>query len=143
MQFATRKRRGTPAVIIVSLIDVLIVVLIFLMVTTTFKQQPALKLNLPESTQKQSGAGADSETILVTIAKNGLLYFKGGQDPVTYDKLLQRLKEAAAANPNLTLVIRGDTDAPWGQIVRVGDAAKAANIKHVGGAVSSPKGTQP
>ena len=69
MQFATRKRRGTPAVIIVSLIDVLIVVLIFLMVTTTFKQQPALKLALPESNQQKTGATADA--LIVTIQKPG------------------------------------------------------------------------
>ena len=141
MQFATRKRRGTPTVIIVSLIDVLIVVLIFLMVTTTFKQQAALKVVLPKSNESKTGATTAEKEVIVTIPKSGPLYFKG--DPVTFEKLQQRLKEAAAANPNLTLVIRGDTDAPWGQIVRVGDAAKAANIKHVGGAVSSPKGTQP
>ena len=51
MHFFVRKRKQTPAVIIVALIDVLIVLLIFLMVTTTFKQHPALKLALPESSQ--------------------------------------------------------------------------------------------
>jgi biopolymer transport protein ExbD len=134
MQFATRKRRGTPAVIIVSLIDVLIVVLIFMMVTTTFKQQPALKLALPESNQKQNGA-TPADAVYVTIPKNGLLYFKGSMDPVTSDKLQQKLKEAAAANPNMTLAINADTEAPWGQIVKVRDAAKAANIKNVSASV--------
>ena len=43
--------------IIVALIDILIVMLIFIIVTSTFKQQPALKLALPESSQaKKSGA---------------------------------------------------------------------------------------
>jgi biopolymer transport protein ExbD len=133
MQFATRKRRGTPAIIIVSLIDVLIVVLIFLMVTTTFKQQPALKLALPESNQQKTGATADA--IIVTIPKSGPLYFK--TDPVTFDKLEQRLKEASAANPDMTLAIRADTEAPWGQVVKVRDAAKAANIKNVSASVRS------
>jgi biopolymer transport protein ExbD len=128
MQFTTRKRRGTPMVIIVSLIDVLIVVLIFLMVTTTFKQQPALKLVLPKSNQPNTGATADKE-IIVTIPKSGPLYFKG--DPVTWDKLQQRLKEAAAENPNMTLAIRADTDAPVGLVVKVRDAARDANIKTV------------
>lgn len=131
MQFATRKRRGTPAVIIVSLIDVLIVVLIFLMVTTTFKQQPALKLALPESNQQKTGATADA--IIVTIPKTGPLYYK--TDPVTFETLEQRLKAAAAANPEMTLAIRADTDAPWGQVVKVRDAAKAANIKNVSASV--------
>lgn len=48
MRFFVRKRRQTPTVIIVALIDVLIVMLIFLMVTTAFKQQPALNLRPPD-----------------------------------------------------------------------------------------------
>jgi biopolymer transport protein ExbD len=118
-------------VIIVSLIDVLIVVLIFLMVTTTFKQQPALKLTLPESSQQKTGAGNDA--IIATIAKNGTLYFK--TVPVTSDAFQKRLNEAVAANPNMTLSIRADTDAPWGQVVKVRDAAKAAGIKNVSASV--------
>ena len=128
MQFTTRKRRGTPTVIIVSLIDVLIVVLIFLMVTTTFKQQPALKLALPQSNQPKSGA-TPNNAVIVTIPKNGALYLE--KDLVTYDALQQRLKQRAAANPDVTLAIAADTDAPWGQVVKVRDAAKAADIKNV------------
>jgi biopolymer transport protein ExbD len=134
MQFTARKRRGTPTVIIVSLIDVLIVVLIFLMVTTTFKQQPALKLVLPKSNQARTG-GATENQLIVTVTKSGLLYFK--TVPVTLDKLQQRLQEAFAENPNVTLSIRGDTDAPWGQMFKVSDAANAAHIKVVNAAVDS------
>ena len=49
MRFYTRKRR-MPAVIIVSLIDILAILLIFVIVTTTFKRdQPAVVINLPDS----------------------------------------------------------------------------------------------
>ena len=51
MHFLVHKRRQTPAVIIVALIDVLIVLLIFLMVTSTFRQTPAIPLALPQSSQ--------------------------------------------------------------------------------------------
>src|SRR5271165_5151171 len=98
MQFTTRKRRQTPTVIIISLIDVLIVVLIFLIVTTTFKQQPAVKLSLPESSQTNK-AGASDNALLVTIPKQGPIYFK--RDPVTLEKLTQLLLEAVRANPNV------------------------------------------
>ena len=60
MRFYVRKRRQAPSVIIVALIDILIVLLIFLMVTSTFKQQPVLKLALPESSQAQK-TGAHPE----------------------------------------------------------------------------------
>ncbi|HWD21464.1 MAG TPA: biopolymer transporter ExbD [Verrucomicrobiae bacterium] len=125
MQFIARRRRATPTVIIISLIDVLIVVLIFLMVTTAFKQQPAVRLALPES--KQAKAGAMDNALVVTISKQGPLYLK--TEPVTLDALKQRLLDAVAQNKDVTLAIRADTDAPWGQVVRVMDVAKSANIR--------------
>ena len=49
MRFYTRKKR-TPQLIIVSLIDILAILLIFFIVSTTFrKEQPRLQINLPES----------------------------------------------------------------------------------------------
>ena len=123
MQFIAHKHRQAPSVIIVSLIDVLLVVLIFLMVTTTFKQQPAVKLALPES--KQEKIGASDHSLEVTISKEGILSLKGNAK----DILEKRLEEAVLANPDTTLAIRADKDAPWGRVVNVMDAAKAANIK--------------
>ena len=137
MQFSTRRRRHPPTVIIVSLIDVLIVVLIFLMATTTFKQQPALKLALPESNQPKTGA-TPKNAIIVTITKNGVLYYK--TDPVTLEALQRDLTAAARLNPETSIAIRADTDAPWGKVVKVRDAAKAANIKSVSASVQSGAG---
>ena len=128
MQFLVRKRRSAPTVIIISLIDVLIVVLIFLMLTTIpKKQQPAAELVLPES--KQSKHGASENSFVVTIPKQGPLILKN--EPMTLDKLQAKLTEAVRQNPETTLSIRADTDAPFGQIIKVMDAAKAANIKTV------------
>jgi len=127
MQFMPRKRRAAPSVIIVSLIDVLLVVLIFLMVTTTVKQQPAIKLALPESKQKKSGS--TENTLIVSIYKQPPIYL--GKDPTTIDRLAAQLMEKMAQNHNLTLSISADKDAPFGQIVKVMDAAKAANIKTI------------
>jgi biopolymer transport protein ExbD len=124
MQFAVRKRKQAPTVIIISLIDVLIVVLIFLMVTTTFKQQPSVKLALPES--REPKAGATENALTVTIPKSGPIYFK--TEPVTMESLRQKLVEAVRENPKTTLAIRADTEAAWGQVVKVMEAAKAAHI---------------
>lgn len=74
MQFTSHKHRQAPAVIIVSLIDVLLVVLIYLVVTTMAKQQPAIKLALPQSSQQK--AGASDNSLVVTISKQGPLYLK-------------------------------------------------------------------
>lgn len=131
MRFFVRKRRQTPAVIIVALIDVLIVMLIFLMVTTTFKQQPALKLALPESSQApRSGAQEDAPQV-ITVDAQGNLRFGADARPVSAEGLREQLLSAAARNPQIKLAISADKSAPFGQIVKVMDAAKEANIRTV------------
>lgn len=131
MRFQIRKRRQAPAVVIVALIDVLIVLLIYLMVTTTFKQQPALRLALPESSQAQKSGAHEDAPLVVSIDPKGI--FRVGLDakPVTAEKLKDELVTAIEKKPDLKLAIRADKDAPFGQIVKVMDAAKEANIKAV------------
>ena len=127
MHFYVRKRRTTPAVIIVALIDVLIVLVIFLLVTTTFKQQAALKLQLPESAEGKKPGANENPPFIVSINTNGVYFVE--RLPVTFEQLKDRLKSAAAKNPNLVLAINADENAPWGKVVKVRDAAAAAGIK--------------
>jgi biopolymer transport protein ExbD len=129
MRFLTHKRRTAPAVIIVALIDVLIVLVIFLLVTTTFKQQPALHLTLPDSSQAQKPGANDNPPLVVSIDAKGM--FRVGNDnlPVTPDQLTGRLLDEARKNPKLRLAVRADKLAPWEKVVAVMDAASAAHIK--------------
>ena len=131
MRFPIRKRRQTPAVIIVALIDVLIVMLIFLLVTTSFKQQPALRLALPESSQAAKTGAHEDPPLIVSIDDKGSLRLGVEATPVTTDRLKEELQSRSAQNPDMKLAINADKSAPWGQIVMVMDAAKAANIKVV------------
>ena len=132
MRFRIHKRRNTPAVIIVALVDVLIVLLIFLMVTTTFRQQSALKLSIPESSQGQKPGANENPPFVVSIDANPTngIYFLG-KEPVNYDRFRGELLKQASKNPQLVLAINADEKAPWGKIVKVRDAAAAAKIKTV------------
>ena len=138
MRFTQGRRRPAPNVIIVSLIDVLLVVLIFLMVSSTFRQTPAVKLALPEARQSEK-SGVSSEKLVVTVAKTEP-YLYVAKRPVTFDKLQDELVALAASKSNLVLMIQADEGAPWGQIVRVMDAAKAAKIRTVDAVTRGPGG---
>jgi biopolymer transport protein ExbD len=131
MRFFVRKRKQTPTVIIVALIDVLIVLLIFLMVTTTFKQQPALRLALPESSSAQKTGTNEKAPVIVSIDAKGSLRLGPDALPVTEDRLKSELLALAAKEPELKMAISADKDAPFGQIIKVMDAAKEAKIKMV------------
>ena len=139
MRFLIRKRRQPPAIIIVALIDILIVLLIFLMVTTTFKQQPALKLALPESSQAQKTGANEQAPLVISIDSAGLLRLGVDATPVTVDSLKEKLIAAVAKTPELKLAISADKSAPFGQIVKVMDAAKAAGVKIINAFTKEPK----
>ncbi len=139
MRFFTRKRRQPPAIIIVALIDILIVLLIFLMVTTTFKQQPALKLALPESSEAQKTGAREDAPLVISIDASGNLRLGVDLTPVTVDTLREKLVAAVSKTPELRLAISADKGAPWGQIVKVMDAAKAAKVKSINAFTKEPK----
>jgi biopolymer transport protein ExbD len=131
MRFSPVKRHRPPSVIIVSLIDVLLVVLIFIMVATTFKptQQPAIKLALPESSQTNQ-APAQLESLLVTVAPEPPHLYLNDR-PITYQDLRAELTKAVGNNPEIKITLRADENAPFGQIVKVMDAARENGIKGI------------
>ena len=126
MRFTPNKRRQPPPVIIISLIDILIVLLIFMMVSTTFREQPTVKLTLPESKQKPT-PGVTESSAIVTVTKEPHFYI--GKDRVAPEKLESELRALSQKNPQITLAIRIDTESTMGPYLKVMDAANAAQIK--------------
>ena len=141
MRFLIHKRRQPPAVIIVALIDILIVLLIFLMVTTTFKQQPALKLALPESSQALKNGASETPPMVVSITADGSIFFGMDRLPVTLERLRSEMASRVAKAPETKLAISADKAAPFGQIVKIMDAAKEAGVKTVSAFTKEPPKT--
>jgi len=127
MRFSSQRKKRTPSVIIVSLIDVLLVVLIFLMVTTTAKKaESALKLNLPQSKEAKPGA-VETQPFIIQVSTNYPYLFVGDR-PVTSDGLQSELVAAVKKDPQLKVLVKGDKQTPWGEIVKVIDASKFAQV---------------
>ncbi len=126
MRFLERRRRQPPSIIIVSMIDILVVLLIFLIASTTFKQQPAIKLVLPESRQPREGG--DEGKVIIDIAKSAP-YFYLDRTPVTLDRLQSELTARAAKNAEAVVGVRADADGAVSRLVNVMDIVKAAGFK--------------
>jgi len=131
MNFSGRKRRRAPSIIIVSLIDVLLVVLIFLMVTTAFKETPAFKVTLPETTQQAPKAGVtENPPLIITITTNAP-HFYMGKIAMTFDRLKAELTQRAKENPRLVIALRADDQSAYGNVVKVTEAAQAAQVREI------------
>lgn len=130
MKFYPRRRRMAPTVIIISLIDVLIVMLVFLMVTTTFKNTPAIKVSLPQTSGAPKVGAASSRLPLEVWITPTNGYFVGSR-PVTTDQLFLRLREMSTNAADTKVVLRADGDSTWQQVVRVLDFAKQLRLTNV------------
>jgi biopolymer transport protein ExbD len=125
MQFV-RKPRRQPVINIISLIDILIVLLIFYIATTVFKKsEPKIKIIVPSSTRATT---TPNETLpsIIYVTEDSKIFLDDA--PVDPDKLGDLLKSKLAANPDFKVAMKADTKAPFGVIVQVMDAAHAANI---------------
>lgn len=127
MKFAVRKRRA-PTIIIVSLVDILTILLIFFVVSTTFKKdQPEVQINLPES-KTATNAPAETEHAIVTVNQN---------DEVMLDNKTIAVDQLEAAVRDLsnerraTLVLQADKKASFGVIIKVMDALKLAGVRNL------------
>ena len=124
MRFYERKRR-MPAVIIVALIDIFAILLIFVIATSSFhRRQAAVMIRLPESTTAQPLPKSDTDPAELTISNEGEITLAG--EFVESDELAGRVR--AVKEAGRPLVLKADSRAPFGVVIRVLDALKEAGI---------------
>lgn len=123
-----RKRRQRPAVPIITLIDILAILLIFFIVTTTFKQQESLvKVNLPRSSEVGTEETDAQRRVAVALSKDGNVSL--GSQVLSLDELEAGLKRFRLENPDALLELKADEGAPLGKMVQVWDAASRAGLE--------------
>jgi biopolymer transport protein ExbD len=126
VNFYTRKRR-MPQVIIVSLIDIFAILLIFVIVTTTFKRaQPSVTIKLPESQTAVSAKKSD-EPVVLSISENEEIFLDAKK--VTVDQLKTEITKLVATKGTPTLAMSADKKISYGFLIQVLDALKQAGVK--------------
>ena len=124
------KRKRTPQIIIVSLIDIFAMLLIFFIVTTTFKTaQSELSIKLPES-KTASAAENPTDPIVLAITSDEKIVLDDHQLK-SVDDLASALQEAQKKAPNRPLAMKADEKVSFGFLVQVLDALKKAGVKNL------------
>jgi biopolymer transport protein ExbD len=127
MKIAVRKRRA-PSIIIVSLVDILTILLIFFVVSTTFKRdQPEVQINLPDS-KTSTKASSEQEHAVVSVNENDEVRLDG--QIVSVDELETSVKNLPPAR-RASLALQADKKSSFGTIIRVMDALKLAGVKNL------------
>ncbi len=121
------KRRPVPAIPIVSLIDIMLILLIFFVATTTFREKKIqMKINLPES--KSMGAAESTPEVRksITLTKTKEVFLDGS--PIEIEKLAASLLKLKEASPGVKLELEADTDTALGSLMKIWDALRAAGF---------------
>ena len=131
MLFRERRRNRSVELNVTSLVDVLFLLLIFFMLTSTFKHAGELELNLPESsTARPSGPGSASANVDLVLTEKGTLMLDGS--PITFETLPDRLHALRDRRPTAEIMIQAEASVPHGQVVRLLDAVRTAGFAGVG-----------
>jgi biopolymer transport protein ExbD len=122
------KRKRTPQIIIVSLIDIFAMLLIFFIVTTTFKTaQSALSINLPES-KTASQSNNPTEPVVLSITSDEKIYL-GDHELANVSELAPALKDLQEKEPKRPLAMSASKEVSFGFLVQILDSFKQAGIK--------------
>ena len=133
MRFARRPKED-PEINLIPFIDVLLVIIIFLMLTTTYSKFAELQINLPS---------ADAEKQLVRANEINIAISSGGQyvlqrKPIQFRDVptfAEELRRAGAGMKSPIVVINADNNATHQSVIRVMDAARQAGFGQVAFAV--------
>ncbi len=108
----------------VSLTDIVLLLLIFFLLTSSFVVQPGIKVKLPKAA---SGAQDDADKIYITVTQRERIYLN--QEQVTRQQLATKLRQILSKTPDKLVVIRADKDISLEATIRMIDTAKLAGAE--------------
>ena len=130
MNFRRGRGREEIDINLIPLIDILIVVLIFLFLTTTYSKYAELQINLPEAAAEKS---ADKPSILNVAVDASGKYAINGVATVfgSTSNFAQALKAAAKESKDPVIAISADAAATHQSVINVMESARLAGYNHI------------
>ncbi len=126
MGAAAKNNAGEPisAINVTPFVDIVLVLLIILMVTSVQIVKASLEVDLPKAA---SGGAAVELTLNIVVNKDGSWKVDG--NPITREALEAKVKREVAANPKVQAVIAGDRQVQYEAVVNAIDVVKSNGVK--------------
>lgn len=129
MNFKRGYHREAPEINLIPLIDVLLVILIFLMVTTTYARYSELKINLPSAAGESSPQKPQS--IQVSVDPTGRYQVNEQNVESSLPSLVKAMSDIAKGKADMVVVISADAKASHQSVVNVMEAARQAGLARI------------
>lgn len=140
MDFSAPRRRPPLFLDLTPLIDVVFLLLIFFMVSTTFvTDATGMRVDLPRSSSQE--AIPEGEDLTLQLEANGTVTLDGR--PLSAAQLSAELRKAAESDPGTLVVLRADAELSHGKVVEVMDLAREIGLTSFAIATESGGGAAP
>ena len=130
MNFQRGRYKEEPEINLVPLIDVMMVILIFLMITTTYSKYTELKINLPTAEAERQQERPNEISVLVG-AQGQYVINKATVQYTSVEQLTAELRRAGEGLREPIVIISADRVSNWQAVVRVMEAARAAGLSQI------------
>jgi biopolymer transport protein ExbD len=131
-----RQSREEPEINLIPMIDVLLVIIIFLMLTTSYSRFSGLEINLPTADVSKPAETPNEIDVAVTASGQVLV----NKSPLTVSDvggIAEGLRRAAGSRPDPVIIISADAKATHQRVVDVMQAAQSAGYPHISFATQS------
>lgn len=138
------RRHARPEIFgfqIAPMVDILLVLLVFFIVTWNFSlSEKELDVKIPTASNSKD-TDAYVGQVVVNVKMDGSLVFN--RKVISGDELVAKLRELAKLYPDQAVILRGDQNAKYQLITNVLDICRQANIWNIAFATAAPSATQP
>jgi biopolymer transport protein TolR len=134
------RRRRMSEINVVPYIDVMLVLLVIFMVTAPLLAE-GVKVKLPQASARPIDS-RDEVPVVVTVDRDGQMYLNISDKPnaaVAPDDLVARVAAVKRRNPDADILVRGDSDANYGNVVGAMVLLQQAGVENVGLVTRSPQ----
>ncbi|MBK7900754.1 MAG: biopolymer transporter ExbD [Azonexus sp.] len=138
MNFQRGRSREEPEINLIPLIDVLLVIIIFLMLTTTYAKFSGLEINLPTAEANKQPEKPNEIDVAVT-ASGQVLVNKSPLAATDVKTIAEALRRAAGERSDPVVVINADAKATHQSVVDIMQAAQTAGYPHISFATQTPR----
>ncbi len=135
MRIRDRRAEDNPDINLVPMIDVILCLIIFFVITTTFDSRSVLKLELPKANGERSEAKTKQLSLLINAEGR---YFVDDRESLRTDveSLKRTIVEVAGSDRERTVLIRADARTPWQAVITAYDALGQLGFRRIANATA-------
>jgi len=126
IRYSAQRRTRATELNMTPLIDMVFILLIFFLVTTSFVKEAGVEVSRPVA---KTATTKEKTNLIIAVTADGVIYIEGR--PIDVRSVRSRMERFLAEIPEGTVVIAADRDSRTGLVIQVLDACRLAGVKNI------------